>query len=456
MDRPCDRGITRMSFVSYAQNFEDVMLRRALKHVEKGFYIDVGAWSPDLDSVTRAFYDMGWRGINIEPNPEFHGQLCTRRQRDINLSLAVSDSKAVLTMNFLSNPGLSTLDDHIAIKHVESGLVVVRRDVQVTTLSALWREHVPTDQEVHFLKVDVEGAEKAVLEGNDWQRCRPWIVVVEATLPMEQTDSYETWEPILLAAQYNFVYADGLNRYYVASERPGLMSSFVHPPNVFDDFVLRAQREAEVLAEQSQARAREAEALAQQANVRMDAAEAQMQEQRQRAEAAEAHSQTLQMRLDELGHSNHHWWMQANQLEAERDALRQSLSWRITAPLRFAAGVVLRPGFALRTSANRALYRAIEVGQRPLARLMAVVLRKPFLAQQINTWLMRFPPLYQHLLSVAQRQGVVPGLPLQVASHRAAKPVHETPAPDLAHLTPRARQIYADLKQAIENNKRVG
>lgn len=180
------------------------------------------------------------------------------------------------------------------------------------------------------------------------------------------------------------------------------------------------------------------------------------QEQRQRAEAAEAHSQTLQMRVDELGHSNHHWWMQANQLEAERDALRQSLSWRITAPLRFAAGVVLQPGFALRTSANRALYRAIEVGQRPLARLMAVVLRKPFLAQQINTWLMRFPPLYQHLLSVAQRQGVVPGLPLQVASHRAAKPVHETPAPDLAHLTPRARQIYADLKQAIENNKRAG
>ena len=32
-----------MSFISYAQNFEDVMLWRALKHVENGFYIDVGA-----------------------------------------------------------------------------------------------------------------------------------------------------------------------------------------------------------------------------------------------------------------------------------------------------------------------------------------------------------------------------------------------------------------------------
>ena len=32
-----------MSFISYAQNFEDVMLWRALKHISEGFYIDIGA-----------------------------------------------------------------------------------------------------------------------------------------------------------------------------------------------------------------------------------------------------------------------------------------------------------------------------------------------------------------------------------------------------------------------------
>ena len=57
-----------MRFVSYAQNFEDVMLWRALKHISNGFYIDVGAWSPDIDSVTRIFYEHGWRGVNVEPN----------------------------------------------------------------------------------------------------------------------------------------------------------------------------------------------------------------------------------------------------------------------------------------------------------------------------------------------------------------------------------------------------
>jgi hypothetical protein len=56
-----------MRFISYAQNFEDVMLWRALKGLKKGFYIDVGAHDPEVDSVTKAFYDRGWCGINIEP-----------------------------------------------------------------------------------------------------------------------------------------------------------------------------------------------------------------------------------------------------------------------------------------------------------------------------------------------------------------------------------------------------
>ena len=45
--------------------------------------------------------------------------------------------------------------------------------------------------------------------------------------------------------------------------------------------------------------------------------------------------QEQQKRIDELGAQSHHWWLQACALEAERNALRQSASWRITAPLRF-------------------------------------------------------------------------------------------------------------------------
>lgn len=56
-----------MSIISYAQNYEDVMLWRALKAIPAGFYIDIGANDPDVESVTRLFYDAGWRGVNVEP-----------------------------------------------------------------------------------------------------------------------------------------------------------------------------------------------------------------------------------------------------------------------------------------------------------------------------------------------------------------------------------------------------
>lgn len=249
-----------MTFISHAQNFEDVILSRALRHIEHGFFIDVGAWSPDIDSVTRAFYERGWSGINIEPNPEFHSQLQERRPRDINLRLAVGDSEGSLTMNFLGNSGLSTLDDAIAEDHEQVGWSLDRQEVQVTTLTTLWHEHVPTGQEVHFLKVDVEGFEEAVLRGNDWTKNRPWIVVVEATMPMSQVESHEAWESILRSANYHFAYADGLNRFYVANERAELLSDFKYPPNVFDDFMLSRTQQAEARAIELEARLTEAEA----------------------------------------------------------------------------------------------------------------------------------------------------------------------------------------------------
>jgi FkbM family methyltransferase len=240
-----------MPFISYAQNLEDVMLWRALKHIEKGFYIDVGAWSPDLDSVTRAFYERGWRGINVEPNSKFHAQLQAHRTRDINLRIAIGDKQGTFVMNFLSNPGLSTLDESIAQRHAHTGLTIDKQNVSVTTLATLCKQHVPEGQEIHILKVDVEGLEGAVLRGNDWSKYRPWIVVVEATMPMSQQESHDAWEPILLAANYRFVYADGLNRFYLANEHAELHAAFKYPPNVFDEFKLGALCQAESRAQQA-------------------------------------------------------------------------------------------------------------------------------------------------------------------------------------------------------------
>lgn len=227
-----------MTFVSYAQNFEDVMLWRALGHLENGFYIDVGAFSPDIASVTRAFYDRGWNGINVEPNPQYLEELESHRDRDVNLGIAIDEECGETTLHVVEDPGLTTLHSDIAKMHAKKGWTARQITVQTKSLNSVWAEHVPPGQPVHFLKVDVEGHERAVIAGLDWAHHRPWIVVVEATVPMSEELSYTDWDDILCEAGYDCVYWDGLNRFYLAAEHADLKGAFSRPPNVFDDFMM--------------------------------------------------------------------------------------------------------------------------------------------------------------------------------------------------------------------------
>ena len=152
-----------VTFISYGQNLEDVMLWRALRDVEDGFYIDVGAWDPCEDSVTLAFYERGWRGINVEPDPVKHRALLAGRPRDVNLAVALSDAAGEAMFHVVPGTGLSTLDPDIAARHRAAGFDIETRPVAVTTLGAVCEEYVHGP--IHLLKVDVEGFELQVLRG---------------------------------------------------------------------------------------------------------------------------------------------------------------------------------------------------------------------------------------------------------------------------------------------------
>ena len=84
--------------VSYAQFGEDVMLRRFFGDQPTGFFIDVGASDPVIDSVTLHFSLSCWTGINIEPLPDAYLQLLRGRPKDINLNVALSSEPATLEL----------------------------------------------------------------------------------------------------------------------------------------------------------------------------------------------------------------------------------------------------------------------------------------------------------------------------------------------------------------------
>jgi len=215
------------TFVSYAQNGEDFLLWRMLHDVEPGTYIDIGAYEAETDSVTRAFYERGWSGINIEPVPKLCNALRQCRPRDVNLQIAIGAEEGERNFFLIKDTGLSTLDEAIARRHRDAGFNVKQARVKVRTLSDVWNEFVRGD--VHFLKIDVEGAEDEVLSGAAFARQRPWIVVIEAIAPLTRRPTYQKWEAALTQVRYRFVHSDAFNRYYLAEERAALAERLSAP-----------------------------------------------------------------------------------------------------------------------------------------------------------------------------------------------------------------------------------
>jgi len=283
------------AFVSYAQNFEDVMLWRALRHVELGYYVDIGAQHPVTDSVSKAFYEHGWRGVHIEPVPEWAALLRQDRPDEIVIEAAIGDRNGILALNIIPDTGLSTALTDYALRHqADRGYAYSVTRVPCLTFADALRD-VVAGKEVHWLKIDVEGFEKEVLSGWEPDEIRPWIIVVEATIPNSPEPDFERCEPILTRAGYHFCYFDGLNRFYMAKEHPELFSAFGHPPCVFDNFKLALQvdhearvERAEALAHTAEARAETAEAGVQLAETAAQTAEARAQDAQTTAQAAEA------------------------------------------------------------------------------------------------------------------------------------------------------------------------
>ena len=308
----------RVEAVSYAQNCEDIMLLRALGDVDSstGFYVDVGAQDPVVDSVTKAFYERGWHGINIDPVQHWYQRLVADRPRDINLNVAASSSNGHVHFYEVEDTGLSTVKEELAHDAVSRGYKVREEEVVTRRLDSILTMFDP--EQIHFLKVDVEGAERDVLEGIDLTVTRPWIILVEAMAPAghpsDMVPSHEEWEYLLTETGYEYVYFDGLNRFYVAEEHGSCADAFKFPPSYWRDWFIPYReyllREELAQEQMDNKRLREEEK-------RILAVEKDLTSKLQRARA-----QVFNLEQELKSRS------------AELSAIYSSTSWRITKPIR--------------------------------------------------------------------------------------------------------------------------
>lgn len=223
---------TETRMVSYAQNAEDVMIDRIFQK-KTGFFIDVGAFHPVIDSVTKHFSLLGWQGINIEPDNEIFAEVARDRPNEINLCCAVGCRKGEAILHQISVRQCSTISD-AQFAQFDKELRDNSRSLTVPlqTLADICDGHVHGD--IDFLKIDVEGAERDVILGADWDRYRPRLVLIEATKAGTSEPNWADWEPYLLSQDYVFQHFDGINRYYLRKEDLHLAPQLSAPVNYLD------------------------------------------------------------------------------------------------------------------------------------------------------------------------------------------------------------------------------
>ncbi len=220
--------------ISYSQNWEDVVLWRAFKDVDSGHYIDIGAQDPIEDSVTKWFYDQGWRGVNVEPMPQYFQKIQKERSEDLNLNVAVSAFNGETEFYSVENSGLSTTIQIYGENAELLGFEV--KKITVKTIDSRELIHQIPYKTIHFMKIDVEGSENEIIQNFDFEQLAPWVLVIEAHKPGTQIPDFQQWEPKLLEANYTYVFQDGVNRYYLHKNHSDLEKHFKYPVNIFDNY----------------------------------------------------------------------------------------------------------------------------------------------------------------------------------------------------------------------------
>ena len=219
--------------LSYAQRLEDYHLDLVFKGQARGIYVDVGGGHPVADNVSFHFYLKGWHGLVVEPQRTLARLYANVRPRDMVVDCPVGDHDGEVSFHKVDRlHGFSSILEDVARNAGEFGVGYQTEKRPLRRLSGLLDER--GFSEIDFLKIDVEGAEGAVLAGLDMARHRPKILCIEAVRPGDMADASGEWEPVLLAARYALAFQDGLNRFYVAEEHAALAAGFPREPAPWD------------------------------------------------------------------------------------------------------------------------------------------------------------------------------------------------------------------------------
>jgi len=167
--------------ISYSQFGEDIIVEHLFPTLEHGRYLDVGCYHPHRFSNTALLHRRGWRGVNIDANSKAIDIFRKVRPDDYNLNAIVKrPNEAARFYIFGDDCASNTASVQFAKAQAENAHIPLPAPIDVEQLAlAVIIERYFGSQPIHYLNIDVEATELAVLDSGRWEHDRPWLISIE-------------------------------------------------------------------------------------------------------------------------------------------------------------------------------------------------------------------------------------------------------------------------------------
>ena len=182
----------------YSEKGQDKWLAHEVYKLKRnGYFVEVGAGNGRKNSNTLWLEEhLDWKGICVEPNPEFKDALNKKRKCIIDHSLVFSESGKIV--NFSQRGYFSGIEGHInkRSEHFADVTNQSKETIQKTTstLEEILDKH-KAPRFIDVLTIDTEGSEPEILKVFPFSRYAFGVIIVEVS-PETEDKIYNILEPM--------------------------------------------------------------------------------------------------------------------------------------------------------------------------------------------------------------------------------------------------------------------
>jgi len=197
--------------MKYSQNNEEEIILKYFEGQKLGTYLDIGAYDPEVFSNTRALYELGWRGVLVEPADMNFEVL--KKYFDKDIAMQVIKTCVGLydgEIPFLDSGGdaISTAVQSHAEKWAKGyGTVYTKRTSPVVTFKTLLESTIY--KKFDFINIDVEEMDFQVLQQINFSEVGCSLVCIEYN-----GKEKEKYHGYFHRQQFRHIFSNGENLIY--------------------------------------------------------------------------------------------------------------------------------------------------------------------------------------------------------------------------------------------------